>query len=223
MATTRRPRQARAKQTVQSLVDAGFLLIQRQGKEAFTTRNVAQLAGVGVGSVYEYFADKQALLDAMQAQAINALLRMLRSNMANRVQLNPRELILNLLADLRTFLHADGGRYAAYVATLSPRDLEVIFPRLSQALGDLAVQYALHHPELLKVKRLPIISYIIIHGGTAVIRQHLSEDQPLIPFDELAEGLATMVDALMQPETQTQAITETANIQPGDVGKPDSQ
>lgn len=210
MASTRRPRQARAKQTVQSLVDAGFLLIQKQGKEAFTTRNVAQLAGVGVGSVYEYFADKQALLDAMQAQAIDGLLRMVRSNMANRVQLAPRELILNLLGDLRAFLQADDGRYAAYVATLNPRDLEVIFPRLSQALGDLAVQYALHHPELLKVKRLPIISYIIIHGGTAVIRQHLSEDQPLIPFDQLAEGLATMVDALMQPDAGDRIAPESS-------------
>src|SRR5262245_58040932 len=49
----RRPRQARSHMTVSSLLDATALVLLRRGYAACTTNLVAEVAGVGIGSLYE--------------------------------------------------------------------------------------------------------------------------------------------------------------------------
>lgn len=200
MTSTRRPRQKRAQKTVEAIVTAGFNVIASEGNEGFSTRRIAECAGVGIGSVYEYFADKQAIRDAMREQMLADLLQVIRTQDDARLRLPPPLIIRELLQSFREFLRANDGRYAAFVAHLHPRELDSIFPALSSSLSQFAVQYALNHPELVRVPRIPVISYIAIHGGLAVIRQHLSEASPRIAFDDLAAGLADMVDGMLRDQ-----------------------
>jgi len=58
----KRPAQARAKFTVQAIYDAFVRIWQRDGWAGVTTRAVALETGVSVGTLYEYFPNKQALL-----------------------------------------------------------------------------------------------------------------------------------------------------------------
>ena len=60
-----KPLQARSRHTVESIVDATMLEIGERGIVGLTTTQVAERAGVSVGSLYQYFADKEALLDAV--------------------------------------------------------------------------------------------------------------------------------------------------------------
>lgn len=63
-APRRRPTQARSKQTVEAILEGAARVFRREGFEA-TTNRIAEEAGVGIGSVYEYFPNKQALLHAL--------------------------------------------------------------------------------------------------------------------------------------------------------------
>lgn len=60
----RQPRQARSLDTVEVLLEAAARVFRRQGWRA-TTNRIAAEAGVSVGSLYEYFPNKQALLAAL--------------------------------------------------------------------------------------------------------------------------------------------------------------
>ncbi|WP_457795115.1 TetR/AcrR family transcriptional regulator, partial [Acinetobacter baumannii] len=53
--STRKPRQARAKVTVDTIIEAGFIAVALHGPSGTTTRHIAEIAGVSVGSLYEYF------------------------------------------------------------------------------------------------------------------------------------------------------------------------
>ncbi|HSW04021.1 TetR/AcrR family transcriptional regulator [Aquabacterium sp.] len=70
----KRPSQARARFTVQAIYDAFVRIWQAQGWERLTTRAVALETGISVGTLYEYFPSKQALLSGYVRQGMDALL-----------------------------------------------------------------------------------------------------------------------------------------------------
>lgn len=58
----KRPRQARSESTVATILEATARILEQQGLGALTTNRVAQCAGVSIGSLYQYFPTKDALL-----------------------------------------------------------------------------------------------------------------------------------------------------------------
>jgi AcrR family transcriptional regulator len=64
----KQPRQARAQHTVEAIIEAAARILEEQGHGGFTTNAVAELAGVSIGTLYQYFPDKDALLGALIAR-----------------------------------------------------------------------------------------------------------------------------------------------------------
>jgi AcrR family transcriptional regulator len=61
----KQPRQARARHTVEAIIEASARILEEQGHGGFTTNAVAELAGVSIGTLYQYFPEKDALLGAL--------------------------------------------------------------------------------------------------------------------------------------------------------------
>jgi AcrR family transcriptional regulator len=71
----RRPSQARARATVDVILEAAEQVLLRGGTSAFNTNCVAERAGVSVGSVYQYFHDKGELLAEVKLRKRQAIVR----------------------------------------------------------------------------------------------------------------------------------------------------
>jgi AcrR family transcriptional regulator len=75
------PTQERSRRRVARILDAAGKLVVRDGVEALTTREIAGAAGVPIATLYQYFADKEAVLialtqrdtDEMDAEVATAL------------------------------------------------------------------------------------------------------------------------------------------------------
>lgn len=65
------PRQARSTATVAAIFEATFQVLLSDGVVRLTTTRVAERAGVSVGTMYQYFPHKQALLYALLDQYLN--------------------------------------------------------------------------------------------------------------------------------------------------------
>lgn len=59
------PRQERAQATVEAILEATAKVLREQGYDGLTTNKVAEAAGVSVGSLYQYFPGKDALVTAL--------------------------------------------------------------------------------------------------------------------------------------------------------------
>jgi AcrR family transcriptional regulator len=71
----RRPRQQRSVQAVEAIFEATARLLESQGLAALTTARIAEVAGYGVGTVYDYFPNKNAILVAMARQELDRVVR----------------------------------------------------------------------------------------------------------------------------------------------------
>ncbi len=56
------PRQRRAEVTVEAMVDAAAELLSALPYDSVTTNRIAERAGVGIGSLYQYFPNKEAIV-----------------------------------------------------------------------------------------------------------------------------------------------------------------
>lgn len=75
----RKAKQERSRETVRALLEAAARVLEQRGYAGATTNRIADAAGASVGTLYEYFADKEAVFDALIAQEIEAIVTAIRS------------------------------------------------------------------------------------------------------------------------------------------------
>jgi len=74
------PSQARSAWTVDLILQAAAQVLEARGEDELTTKRVAKRAGVSIGTLYQYFPNRDALLVALadrEAQRIGERMRML--------------------------------------------------------------------------------------------------------------------------------------------------
>lgn len=63
----KQPKQARSTELVEAILEAAVQVLAREGAQRFTTARVAERAGVSIGSLYQYFPNKAAILFRLQS------------------------------------------------------------------------------------------------------------------------------------------------------------
>jgi AcrR family transcriptional regulator len=72
------PKQARSQTTVEAILEAAAQIFERYGYAAGTTNRIAERAGVSIGSLYQYFPNKDAILVALVHQHLAESMAALR-------------------------------------------------------------------------------------------------------------------------------------------------
>lgn len=98
IASRKRPKQARAADLVSAILEAALQVLAMEGAQRFTTTRVAERAGVSVGSLYQYFPNKTAILFRLQSDEWRQTTQLLRSIL--------EEMERPPLERLRTLVHA---------------------------------------------------------------------------------------------------------------------
>ena len=112
----KRPRQERSKATVDSILAACARVLVRHGYDGLTTNAVASMAGVSIGSLYQYFPNKESLVRAL-------------------LERHMEEMNASVLAELARVAHLPLGQAARAVVELTIR-AHAIDPELHQVLTE---------------------------------------------------------------------------------------
>jgi AcrR family transcriptional regulator len=78
----KRPRQERARATVDAILDAATELLVSVGYDKSSTNKIAQRAGVSVGSLYQYFPNKESIVIALLERHTDQMLGLLEESVA---------------------------------------------------------------------------------------------------------------------------------------------
>jgi AcrR family transcriptional regulator len=99
------PRQARSRATVETILEAAARVLVKDGLEHTTTNRVAEAAGVSVGSLYQYFPSKDALVAALLTRHVDSMRGMLLSEL-ERVRGLPLRPAARAILELLIAAHA---------------------------------------------------------------------------------------------------------------------
>ena len=174
----KQPVQERSAATVDAILDGAARVLDRDGSDGFTTTAVARATGVSIGTLYQYFADKDELVAALSRRTRAALV----ARIADAAE----------LACARTRTAADlaaGWRALLAAALIGDRER----PRLARELDQLEAKLGLD------LEGLAIDDAIAAHAARwlAFARPDLDAPARLALASELrAIGAALVDDAL---------------------------
>lgn len=191
------PQQSRSVATVEAIHDATIQVLLKGGEDRLTTVHVAARAGVSVGTLYQYFPNKQSLLFAVLERHLQRTAKAVEEVCAaNHFQ--PLEVMMDELVN--RFIDAK----------LADRDTSVALYRIAaESGGDLIVartrkRFEAAMTAMLRTAKLPagadvpFMVHVIYLTMAGTLRGHLESNAPLRTTRKLREHLAKLLLAYCQ-------------------------
>lgn len=197
----RKPQQSRAKATVDAILEAGFQAVASHGTQA-TTRQIAETAGISIGSLYEYFSNKEEIFAAMHERFIQDVVLLIQDTTPTIMHLPPDQGTRTLLTHFGALLQRDDGRYLKVARKLVDSDSLLYLDPIRQMLMQLVTAFIMNKPEYGAIKDLPTMAYIMVNTGIYMMLHHLSDPKPPISFEQLCDGLAGIVQRYITSAAQ---------------------
>jgi AcrR family transcriptional regulator len=196
----RQPRQARALHKVELMLEAAMRLIDEAGIESLTTNAVAQKAGVSIGTLYQYFGDKQALLDALIQRQLDTLALRVKASLA---EAPPRERGGRIRVLMQAVLASYGGRRRVHrrlmehaLSTRRPgTGLMPLYAVLVQQLARDGVQAAGGE----KATMTEAQAFVLTHAIAGVLRALAATESHPPPQQAVEDALVQLVLGFVGP------------------------
>ncbi len=201
----KQPRQRRAHETRARILDAARAVFEEHGYAHGTTNRIAAQAGLSVGSLYQYFPNKDAILvelvDAHIESGSAAVLAALPSDPAGWGALPLADVIEPVVAAM-VGLHADGRGLHRVLFEEAPRPPEQL-ARLRALERDLTAMVATHlaaHPEV-TAPDPALAARLTIDVIESLVHRIATDADSRIADDALAAEITRLVVAYLTAET----------------------
>lgn len=183
------PQQARSREMVAKIVSSTTLLLRQHAPEQITTNLIAEKAGVSKGSSYQYFADKEQIINAaierLAAEQAPAIEDMLRGITLDRPE-SAMESSIDILIDY-TIANRRLIRYLA-----ERPDHVRTFDKVSGLNATLLAMTTLHMNHYRSQYRDELspsaLAWLFFNMAVATTMRYIESDDP-IRLDELRAGL----------------------------------
>lgn len=162
----RTPHQSRAQETVDAILGAARRILVKHGLAALTTNKVAELAGVSIGSLYQYFPNKDSLLAELQQRHMDEGTALAVERMATVADLPPREAVRAMVSLMIELHRQDPALHHALVAQV-PRGLAQL-SALEQQTVPMVTAYLTMHADELRVTDHALAAAIIVQTVEAL-------------------------------------------------------
>lgn len=189
----KQPRQARSRQRVEALIDAAADEIAERGLLETTTNHIAERAGVSVGSLYQYFEDKEDVVAALLRRLSEEIAAAADATLAASMDADVREVVRNLLHTALAAMDRQPGLYLELTRNWHTLGTLTVVESLEAHLMEACRRYLLHHHEELAVSHLPAVLFVVINGTLFTVMRYLSLPTPGFDRDELVETLSEMI------------------------------
>ena len=189
-AAVRAPRQERSRQKVELILEAAVRILERRGMEGLTTNAVAASAGVSIGTLYQYFPNKAAILDALADREVAGMSARVVSAMRDETIPSARERIAAVVGAVAA---SYGGRTAAYRLTMA-HSLSQGGKRMDGVLAAMRSVLGSERPSGQFTSPLDAgDAFVLAHAVRGVLRAMTSEGEDSPPQEEIERSLTRLV------------------------------
>lgn len=189
----KQPTQHRARITVESILQAAESIIFKEGYEVATTNHIAEVAGVSIGSLYQYFPSKDAIVAGLVEGAVVSAAERLREGLLACMGMPLADSIPELVR-----LILETRKKNAFIFLRLPRDV----PKLGKISRQLTTEkflyttihaYYLQHRGEIKVENLETAMFVTEHLVVGSINAYIEDNAAKLTDEELVQHLSDAV------------------------------
>jgi AcrR family transcriptional regulator len=189
----KRPRQARSRATVDSVLEATARVLVKHGFDGLTTNLVAETAGVSIGSLYQYFPNKAALVGALIEKHVERLTELCLAELTRVARLPVGEAIRSVI-EVMIRAHADQPELHRVLTEQVPRvgrmaklaEIEMLVQRVvAGLLAARQAELAIDDPEM--------AAYVLVSAIEAITHRAALFSPELLRDPRLIDETCTMV------------------------------
>jgi AcrR family transcriptional regulator len=148
----KKPKQDRSKSTVDAILEAVTHIMDKDGPMSLTTNKIAEKAGVSVGSLYQYFKNKESIFEAI-------LLRMTEQNIASfeeNISLKSEEIKIGSIIRIIVQAHFDNiqkmGKLSSVLFEYAP---QVLSPNHFKKADERIIKFLMDKTDEFKIEIRP--------------------------------------------------------------------
>jgi AcrR family transcriptional regulator len=189
----RQPQQLRARQTVDAILEAVTRILKREGTDAVTTNRIAEIAGVSIGSVYQYFPDKRAIFAALHQRHVEQIDRVIETTLIQNASASLDRVVRALVEAMIDAHSADPELHDLLSAQVPPH------PGGSKSFaershGAFLIALSARSGEFKKNRDLDKIVFVVTHMIESLCHGVVRQRAPRLP---LAAAKAEIVRAIL--------------------------
>lgn len=196
----KQPRQRRSRRMVDALIDATAQCITQYGVDGTTTPRIAECAGVSVGSLYQYFSDKDALFEALGEKLAHDVARALK-RLPLPESANLHDLVGGAIRFGFDMLNAREGLFLELIRNWHRLPTARVADVLQGHFLELARLYFIKHHQKYPIEDLQVRMFIVANSTLFTMVRQVSQDEGLLRQEDVAEGLTNMIVGYLGGET----------------------
>jgi AcrR family transcriptional regulator len=196
----KRPQQERSQHMVSTLIDATARCISKYGLDAVTTPKIAEMAGVSVGSLYQYFDDKQALIEALIERGTHEVVKALQT-LINQIESDRLEEIVKQSIQYGfSLLRQSDGLYLEIVKNWHRLPMQKMVDVMQSFSLDFGRLFFTKHYQTHSIQNLHVKFFIIVNSTLFTMMQYINGNNSLMTQDDIVNELTDMIVGYLQQE-----------------------
>lgn len=185
--------QKRSQMMVETLLDATARVLTRDGYDHASTNRIALVAGVSVGSVYQYFPNKESLVRALLVRHNREMLQLLRTALAEVASLDVPDAVGRLVTAMIEAHQIDPAVHRVFDEQVPRMGGQPEVDAIEAEILALVGTYLEERRESIAVEDIGIASFICVTTVESLTHQFVIENP-----DPAARVQATFVDEVVR-------------------------
>jgi AcrR family transcriptional regulator len=187
------PQQGRSRMTVEAILEAAAQVLTKHGYERTNTNAIAEQAGVSVGSLYQYFPNKESLMAALMERHSDEIARLVESRL-DEMSGMPLEQTITRLVDAVISAHAINPRLHQVLNEEIPRSERLQHMRAAELrIAKAARSYFLSQREHVLVPDLDLSLFIVMRTIESLCHAVVIERPRAANDDRFRDEVARLV------------------------------
>jgi AcrR family transcriptional regulator len=194
----KKPQQARSRQLVDALIEATSKVIAQRGLDGTTTPAIAEAAGVSVGSLYQYFDGKDALITALLDKLVTDLARLLDLQADTAASMSLRDMVRSAIQLTLAFMRSNEGLYLELARNWHRLPVDHVADTLQGHILERSRLYFLQHQLEYPIRDLPVRLFIAYNSTLFTLMRLMSQEGGGVNPEAVVDCLVDMITGLLE-------------------------